>query len=364
MSHAPRQGRHATRLADDRRLCHTPGMDGCRAWWRRSRSATLALCLASVLTWPTPVGAAAAAAEPLLRTYTIGQGFTEPMGITKGPDANLWFTEAFGNKIGRLTKAGVVTLYPLPGSFAGQPVHIAAGPDGALWFTEIGRGSTPHGGIGRISTTGTMTEFTNGVGTPEGITTGPDGALWFTDVLTDSVGRITTAGVVTEYAIASPRSFPDVIVVGPDGNLWFTEAMSGKIGRVTPQGLITEFYAEFANNGGPAGITRGRDGALWFAVPNANTVGRITPQGAVTLFPLAVHDSSPYFIVSGRDGNLYYTGSGDGPGGAVGRVDTTGHLTEIPTPDGNNNVTSGPDHDIWFTGSTTVGRIHTAADTS
>jgi len=27
----------------------------------------------------------------------------EPFGITAGPDGNVWFTEAFGNKIGRIT---------------------------------------------------------------------------------------------------------------------------------------------------------------------------------------------------------------------------------------------------------------------
>ena len=28
---------------------------------------------------------------------------SEPFGITAGPDGNVWFTEAFGNKIGRIT---------------------------------------------------------------------------------------------------------------------------------------------------------------------------------------------------------------------------------------------------------------------
>ena len=32
---------------------------------------------------------------------------------------------------------------------------------------------------------------------PEGITAGPDGALWFTNARNGSIGRITTAGTIT-----------------------------------------------------------------------------------------------------------------------------------------------------------------------
>jgi streptogramin lyase len=41
---------------------------------------------------------------------------------------------------------------------------------------------------------------------PQGITMGPDGALWFTEALGNKIGRITTAGVITEYTIPSHRA--------------------------------------------------------------------------------------------------------------------------------------------------------------
>ncbi len=37
------------------------------------------------------------------------------------------------------------------------------------------------------------------------ITTGPDGALWFTELI-DQIGRITTAGVITEFPIPTASS--------------------------------------------------------------------------------------------------------------------------------------------------------------
>ena len=46
---------------------------------------------------------------------------------------------------------------------------------------------------------GTVTEFTVPSGTAFGITAGPDGNLWFTDRAASSIGRITTAGSVTEF---------------------------------------------------------------------------------------------------------------------------------------------------------------------
>jgi virginiamycin B lyase len=40
-----------------------------------------------------------------------------------------------GNKIGRITAAGAVTEFTIPSDGSG-PHSITTGPDGALWFTE------------------------------------------------------------------------------------------------------------------------------------------------------------------------------------------------------------------------------------
>src|SRR6266542_683651 len=108
-----------------------------------------------------------------------------PLGITAGPDGNLWFTENYGNRIGRITPLGVVT------EFSGglESFDITAGPDGNLWFTESGGDR-----IGKITPLGVVTEFgagiTPGAG-PYGITAGPDGNLWFTESGGDRIGKIT-----------------------------------------------------------------------------------------------------------------------------------------------------------------------------
>jgi virginiamycin B lyase len=45
--------------------------------------------------------------------------------------------------------------------------------------------------------------------------TGPDGAIWFTQLAGNRIGRLTIDGGLTEYAIPTAGSSPNVIVAGP-----------------------------------------------------------------------------------------------------------------------------------------------------
>jgi virginiamycin B lyase len=124
-----------------------------------------------------------------------------------------------------------ITEYPVPNTF---PTGITAGPDGALWFTGY------NGYIGRITTAGTVTEYPAS-GNPFQITSGPDGALWFTEFTGNNIARITTDGTITQYAVPTVASGPDGITSGPQAALWFTESYANKIGRISTAGVITEY---------------------------------------------------------------------------------------------------------------------------
>ena len=70
---------------------------------------------------------------------------------------------------------------------------------------------------------------------PSGIALGPDGALWFAETEADKIGRMTTTGRITEFALPPDPSGPNLpgeIVAGPDGAMWFTESGVNKIGRI------------------------------------------------------------------------------------------------------------------------------------
>ena len=107
-------------------------------------------------------GASTVAAEiPFVTEFSVGISPGAAIrAIASGPDGNLWFTELFGNRIGRITPDGKVTEFPLitphsyPAGITTGPNSIVAGPDGNLWFTE-----TFGGKIGRITPAGVITEF-------------------------------------------------------------------------------------------------------------------------------------------------------------------------------------------------------------
>jgi streptogramin lyase len=241
-----------------------------------------------------------------ITTFTTANGLTKdakPGAITAGP-GGMWFTETAKNRIGRITETGTVTEYAL--GPVGKPTGITLGPDGNLWYTAVDHDS----GIGRLSPTGTATEFTTGLtkdGRPQDITPGPDGALWFTEPAVNKIGRITPQGTITEYATRALNGMPREIVAGPDGNLWFTlPAMTPAIGRITPQGAVTLFSAGLPLGSAPEGIAVGNDGALHFTDAGANAIGRITTSGAITIASVGITASQLGGIATGSDGALWF----------------------------------------------------------
>jgi streptogramin lyase len=156
--------------------------------------------------------------------------------------------------------------------------------------------------VGRITTNGAITEFAISPGNlPQGITGGPDGNVWFTEFYGNKIVRITPSGTMAEFNIPTVDSRPIAITNGPDGNLWFVELAGNKIGRITPTGAISEFENPIPLSG-LFGITTGADGNLWF-VEWPNFVGRITPTGIITTF--LAPGRGPIAIASGPDRKIW-----------------------------------------------------------
>ena len=189
-----------------------------------------------------------------------GQG-TNIEGITTGPDGGLWFTESpeFGTaepaKIGHLpfTKdaktgisaiSGPITEFDVPSLFQYGLGSITAGPNGDLWFID---GYQER--IGQITTAGVFSVVDlPGNGAVDNLAAGADGNVW-TNQGTE-VDKVTPAGVLTPFPIPIPDSDPfgnqtttQPITSGPDGNLWFAVQAGAtiEVGRVTPAGVITEY---------------------------------------------------------------------------------------------------------------------------
>ncbi|MDH4216744.1 MAG: hypothetical protein OEV23_07640, partial [Gallionella sp.] len=305
-----------------------------------------------------------------------------PFGIASGPDGNLWFSDMQTNSIRKMTPAGVVTSYTIPTTttnntedcgYGSCPQTIVSGPNGNMWFVE-GNGNK----IAKITTAGVITEYANTAGGwPQDLAVGPDGNIWFTDQgitgggdpafnANGAIGKLDIAtGIITKYPLLTANTQANFITLGPDGAMWFTQSNgidtapasgSNLVARITMAGVITEF----PNTGG-AFITTGSDGNLWLTAPGTG-IGKLTTAGVQTMFAIPSATLNPFSITAGPDGNLWFSEVGGmwpswAGGGNLGRITTSGVVTEFALPASSEIntahptmgvVTVGPDGAIWF----------------
>jgi streptogramin lyase len=210
-----------------------------------------------------------------------------PLGTTLGPDARVWFSQSNSN-FGAMTPSGSYTEYVTPWTSL-QP-SIALGPDGRIWaIAGVPQKIVAYGTGYNGSTLGSLAaygSFSGGANITR-ITAGPDGAIWFTENGASKVGRITTAGVITEYSLPLGASSPNGVLAGADGNVWVAEGARKRIARIgtgangTTLGSITEYVGTaatgFTAQGSKSGAI-GPDGNLWFleSTPTSNVL-RFTP---------------------------------------------------------------------------------------
>jgi streptogramin lyase len=187
---------------------------------------------------------------------------------------------------------------------------------------------------------------------PEEGQSGPDGNLWFTEYSANSIGRMTTAGVVTEFPLPSGGSFPYAITAGPDGNVWFTEAAGNAIGKITPAGVITE-YPIPTGGSGPSDIsvgptaTRGSPSAIALAGCRLVAKSRIQPPASSPSFHFPALTASLEGLPWERTETLFGGRSGE----QRLKITIAESLRSIH-PTANSNVVSivaGPDGNLWFT---------------
>jgi streptogramin lyase len=294
---------------------------------------------------------------------------TQPVNMIVGPDNNLWFAETSGEKIGRMTTAGVITEFPVPG--AQFLLGIAAGADGNIWFTDQFTGK-----VGHISTSGkNIVQYSLPKNSyPQGITLGPDHNLWFVDQKQSglfTIGTITTAGKITEYPTkinagtfqAESYEYAQ-ITIGPDGNLWFINPQAAAVGlnllgKMTTSGVLTTFNL----NDIPLAICTGPDGNLWLT--ESSQLAMVTTSGVETDYAgFGGLMGPPYTsITPGPDGNIWFSEIFIQVGYIV---PSTGLIVEFTVvsqpftyyPTG---LTAGPDGAMWFVGdfSSTIGRLTT-----
>jgi len=229
-------------------------------------------------------------------TFPLPSGVGLASAVTSGPDGAMWFTtnnNAGPNAIGQLTTSGQMTMFTDPSLGTANwnsDDHrylwdITSGPDGALWFSMEYASNEGQDWIGTISTSGAVTTYLLPfAAAPTALTAGPDGAIWFGTDAYGVIGRVTTSGVFSEFSDPSQIGQVLGMTAGPDGALWFTNySVPGDtgfvpyppIGRIATDGTITTYGNPYVEEGA-MGITAGPDGAMWFSDHINDSIGRVS----------------------------------------------------------------------------------------
>jgi streptogramin lyase len=147
-------------------------------------------------------------------------------------------------------------------------------------------------------------------------------------------------------ADAGVHTFMVTLRKAGDQTITVADTVSHWISGQTPiTAAITEFPLPTANSQ-PDFIVTGPDGNLWFTEDSGNRIGRITSTGTLTEFTIPTPNSQSRWIVAGPDGNLWFA---EQVGQKIGRVTTAGVFTEFAVPNAPDALAAGPDGNLWFT---------------
>ena len=274
-------------------------------------------------------------------------GIDEPKGITAGPDGALWFTNPQqldradhhrrgGHQLHRPRHRRPVGDHR--GSRRRLVVHQLAA-------TTRSGGSAPPGWSPTTPAPASTTRR---------ITAGPDGALWFTNVANNSIGRITTAGVVTNYTGPASSRRTD-ITAGPDGALWFTNTATTRSGGSPPPGWSPTTPAPASTS--PRDHGRSRRRVVVHQLRQQLDRADHHRRGGHQLHRPGIDE--PDGITAGPTGRC----GSPTLGNKLDRADHHGRgghqLHRHPASTNPTAITAGPDGALWFTnyGNNSIGRI-------
>jgi streptogramin lyase len=176
-------------------------------------------------------------ATGVMTGFMIDGCYVGGRGIVAGPDGNLWFSCNPGRAIGKITIGGVVTIYPIPGSYSGEAQDITAGPDKNIWYIQdLGVASR----IGQVDPhTGRVTVHypPSAMGRMDSITAGPDGNIWMSsgnqmDIYVLAVLSLSPKSLTFQQ----PGQSSNIDVSEPQTSSWTASSSDANVATVAPGG--------------------------------------------------------------------------------------------------------------------------------
>ncbi len=233
-------------------------------------------------------------------------GLCGPSGVAVDSAGNLYVADTYNQTIRKVTPSGVV-----------RTVAGVAGSSGAA----DGTGSAARFNL------------------PSGVAVDSAGNVYVADTSSDTIRKVTPAGVVTTLASVVPFAGPRGVAVDSAGNLYVADTWNNRIRKVTPSGVVTTLAGlagSYGTNDGmgsaarfslPSGVAADSAGNVYVADTGNNTIRQVTPDGVVTTLA----------GLAGSSGGADGTGSAarfNGPTGVA--VDSAGNVYVADT--GNNTI--------------------------
>jgi len=299
--------------------------------------------------------------------YQDGTGsnvkFSNPIGMTMGPDGNLYVADEAGQRIRKVTPGGQVTTFAGTGVAGGNNGAIATatfnGPwglcfdnNGNMFVAEYAgnliRKITPGGIVSTYAGSG-ATGFANAVAGaqltaqfnhPTGVVADALGNVYVADFGNEMIRKITPDGTVSVFAGQAAYGYadgqgslakfwgPQTVDFDPQGNMIVADKWNNMIRKITPNGTVSTLAGQSAagyvnatgtsakfNN--PSAVTVDAAGNIYVTDYNNNCVRKITPAGQVTTLSgttatgsangagSAAMFNTPYTIAIDGSGNLY-----------------------------------------------------------
>lgn len=257
------------------------------------------------------------------------------------------------------------TAYAVPTSDAGLG-NIVTAPNGDMWFVEADSNQ-----VGRITPAGVITEYdlgptTTGDGSVMDVTVAADGAIW---VVYDQGWR--AMRIDPNLVNAQPYSlgeypYGEDVEMGPDGVPWVTMSFDEDgVSRILPTGAVWHRNAPPCDGA----LARANDGGMWCESDDAIIKINADASGGTT-YPLPDNATDPRSLAAGPVGSMWFaryysTMLTSASRGDIGWIDQrTGRTTIFKTGNrtGPFDVTRGPDDAMWFANRGAgrgIGHVHT-----
>jgi sugar lactone lactonase YvrE len=300
--------------------------------------------------------------------------FYFPSGVAVDSSGNVYVADTFDNVIRKVTPAGTATIFAGAVGVAGAadgagsaarfytPYGIAVDASGVVYVADSGNGTirkiTPDGVVTTMAGTAGILAGSDGTGAgarfnfPTGVAVDASGTVYVGDTSSDTIRKITPAGVVTTLAgsvgiagagdgtgAAATFFGPQGIAVDASGNIFVADEGNNAIRKVAPDGDVTTVAGLAGESGAgssdgspsaarfysPAGIAVDTSGNLYVADLDNNTIRLVVQSGNVTTLAgtagvtgsadgagPAAEFNEPSAVALDAAGNVYVADAGNG----------------------------------------------------